>query len=71
MGVVLRVQGMSCEHCVATITAAVKQVPGATDVNVDLATGVVTVGGTPDEHAVAAAIEDSGYDIDLSPTTLD
>jgi copper chaperone CopZ len=58
---------MSCQHCIETITATVKRVPGATDVHVDLSKGLVTVGGTPDQRAVAAAIEDSGYDVDLSP----
>jgi len=63
MGLVLRVQGMSCQHCVDTITAAVKRVPGATDVNVDVSNGLVTVGGKADARAVAAAIEDSGYGV--------
>ena len=64
MAIVLQVQGMSCGHCVAAITSAVQQVPGATDVDVDLGRGAVTVSGAPDVQAVAAAIEDSGYDVD-------
>ena len=32
-----------------------------TGVNVDLENGVVTVEGTPDERAVAVAIEDCGF----------
>lgn len=63
MAIVLQVQGMSCGHCVAAITSAVQQVPGATGVDVDLGRGVVTVSGTPDVPAVAAAIEDTGYDV--------
>ncbi|MFZ0834885.1 MAG: heavy metal-associated domain-containing protein [Mycobacterium sp.] len=60
----IRVQGMSCQHCVETITATVKRVPGATDVRVDLTDGLVTVDGTPDRRAVASAIEDLGYEVD-------
>ena len=63
MSLELRVQGMSCQHCVDAITTAVKQVPGAADVQVDVNSGFVTVDGTPDQRAVAAAIEDSGYEV--------
>ncbi len=54
---------MSCGHCVASITSAVRPLPGVTSVEVNLAGGVVTVDGTADEAAVAAAIEDCGYDV--------
>ena len=67
----LLVQGMSCQHCVQTITAAVKRVSGTTDVHVDLSNGLVTVGGTPDRDAVVAAVVDSGYDVDLSAAAAD
>ncbi len=63
MGVTLRVQGMSCQHCVETISAAVRQVSGVTDVHVDLKNGLVEIDGTPDRRAVADAIEDGGYDV--------
>ena len=49
---------MSCDHCVKAITAAVAPLPGVTSVDVDVA-----VGGIADEQTVAAAIEDSGYDV--------
>jgi copper chaperone len=64
MSVLLKVQGMSCGHCVAAIKSAVAPLPGVMDVDVDLTGGLVTVHGTADEHAVAAAIEDCGYDTD-------
>lgn len=35
---------------------------------VDMRSGLVTVDGTPDPRAVAAAIEHSGYDVHLLPT---
>lgn len=54
---------MSCDHCVKAITAAVAPLPGVTSVDVDVAAGQVTVGGIADEQTVAAAIEDSGYDV--------
>jgi len=66
MSKVFEVRGMSCGHCVAAITSAVSALPGVTDVDVDLAGGAVRVAGTADVAAVAAAIEDAGYDVALS-----
>ena len=62
MDIVLNVEGMSCDHCVSAITAAVQPLPGVTRVDVDLAAGTVTVSGTPDRTGVTAAIEDCGYE---------
>ena len=59
----LKVSGMTCEHCVAAVTKAVKAVPAVKDVLVDLASGEVTVSGSPDAHAVRAAITDEGYEV--------
>lgn len=63
MSMVLHVTGMSCDHCVRAITAAVSALPGVTAVDVDLAVGAVRVEGTPDAAAVTTAIEDAGYDV--------
>ncbi len=59
----LKVSGMSCDHCVAAVTRAVKAVPAVRDVAVDLAKGEVTVQGEPDVQAVRAAIVDEGYEV--------
>lgn len=63
MSLKLEVEGMSCAHCVASITKAVQPLPGVTDVSVDLEAAAVTVTGEPDQAAVVAAIEDCGYDV--------
>lgn len=63
MSLTLRVDGMSCAHCVASITKAVEPLPGVTGVAVDLDGAAVTVAGQPDETTVVAAIEDCGYDV--------
>ena len=57
------VTGMTCGHCVASVTEEVSQVPGVTAVEVDLATGQVTVSADSplDEAAVAAAVDEAGY----------
>lgn len=57
------VTGMTCAHCVASVTEEVSDIAGVTDVAVDLATGVVTVTSdqpVPDS-AVEAAVTEAGY----------
>lgn len=57
------VTGMTCQHCVASVTEELSEVPGVTDVAVALDTGLVTVTSdralTTDE--VAAAVDEAGY----------
>ncbi|MDQ3475705.1 MAG: heavy-metal-associated domain-containing protein [Actinomycetota bacterium] len=57
--------GMTCGHCVNSVSEEVKQVPGVTDLNVDLTTGGLTVTSqTPvDDTAVRAAVEEAGYQL--------
>lgn len=63
MSMVFEVHGMSCAHCIAAITSAVTGLPGVTAVDVDLAGAQVRVDGSASPAAVAAAIEDAGYDV--------
>ncbi len=59
------VVGMTCGHCVGAVTGEVSQVPGVTAVDVDLASGGLSVtSDTPvDEDAVRAAVEEAGYEV--------
>ena len=52
------VVGMTCGHCVNSVTEEVSQVPGVTGVEVDLASGGLTVTSDApvDESAVRAAV---------------
>ncbi len=59
----LKVTGMTCGHCVAAVTRAVKAVPAVEDVSVDLEHGLVTVAGSPDQRAVRDAITEEGYKV--------
>ena len=59
----LKVSGMTCGHCVAAVSRAVRAVPGAEDVAVDLDRGEVTVKGDPDPRAVRDAIAEEGYEV--------
>jgi copper chaperone len=59
------VVGMTCGHCVNSVTDEVSQVPGVTGVDVDLASGGLTVTSEApvDEAAVRAAVEEAGYQV--------
>lgn len=59
------VTGMTCGHCVSSVTEEVSAVPGAEDVTVDLATGLLSVSSDAplDDVAVRAAVEVAGYQV--------
>ena len=59
------VVGMTCGHCVKSVTEEVSQVPGVTDVDVDLASGGLTVTSDSevDDAAIQAAVEEAGYQV--------
>ncbi len=58
--------GMTCGHCVNSVTEEVKGVPGVTEIDVDLDTGGLTVVSSQprvDDSAVRAAVEEAGYQL--------
>ena len=57
------VAGMTCSHCVASVTEEVSALSGVTDVQVDLDTGAVRVCSEQplDRSGVRAAVEEAGY----------
>ena len=59
------VTGMTCAHCVTSVTEEVSEIPGVEDVQVDLASGAVAVTSNQPvaAEAVKAAVEDAGYQI--------
>lgn len=59
----LRVEGMSCEHCVHTVREAVRKVAPAAEVRVDLTAGTVEVEGPADRAKVETAIREAGYEV--------
>jgi copper chaperone len=57
------VVGMTCGHCVSAVTDEVSRLPGVTGVDIDLASGGLTVTSDApvEETAVRAAVEEAGY----------
>ncbi|SDN41098.1 Copper chaperone CopZ [Cryobacterium flavum] len=62
------VDGMTCGHCVASVTEEITALAGAENVTVDLVKGgtsqvTVTSAATLDRALVAAAVEEAGYQL--------
>ena len=57
------VTGMTCGHCVSSVTEEVSELPGVTDVQVELESGrvVITADQPVGSDAVRGAVEEAGY----------
>ena len=63
----LKIQGMTCGHCVMSVKTALASVPGVEGaVEVDLKSGSAQVGGAPDPLALIAAVEEEGFTATLA-----
>jgi copper chaperone CopZ len=65
MNSVYNVSGMTCGHCVESVTKAMQGLPGVATVSVDLESGQVeiTSEAAPSSDAVRAAIEGIGFEL--------
>ncbi|MEW6343469.1 MAG: cation transporter [Paraburkholderia sp.] len=63
MTIEFQVEGMSCQHCVAAVTNAIREQDGAAQVKVDLATGRVAVESAQPADRLKAAIDEAGYTV--------
>ncbi|GAB3158458.1 heavy-metal-associated domain-containing protein [Microbispora hainanensis] len=63
-GKVYSVNGMTCGHCVSSVSGEIGKVGGVTGVAVDLPTGAVTVSGSGfTDEEIRAAVEQAGYQL--------
>ncbi len=58
----LQITGMTCGHCVAAVTAALKAVPGVESVEVNLERGEGVVKGSANADQLAEAVAAEGYE---------
>jgi copper chaperone len=60
-----QVTGMTCGHCERAVTEEVTRIEGVTGVEVSHVDGVLRITSTRpvDDAAVAAAVEEAGYDV--------
>ncbi len=58
----IKVEGMSCQHCVKRVDNALKDVEGVVSAKVSL--GEVIVEGNVSQETLKEIIEDAGYDVE-------
>jgi copper ion binding protein len=64
----LQVAGMTCAHCVASVSEELGKIAGVSDVRVELDAGgvtpvTVTSTGPLEREALAAAVDEAGYEL--------
>jgi len=59
------VTGMSCGHCATSVREEITEIPGVRAVDVDLASGAVTIDSDTvvETAAIKTAVEDAGYQL--------
>ncbi|TQL66362.1 copper ion binding protein [Nocardioides albertanoniae] len=59
------VVGMTCGHCVSSVTEEITEIAGVSNVDVDLASGNVTVTASEpiSDDAIRAAVDEAGYSL--------
>ena len=59
----MKVNGMSCGHCVRAITKVLIELDNTAKIQIDLAAQTVRFDGEADQEEVVLAIQDAGYDV--------
>ena len=59
----IKIQGMSCQHCVMSVTKALGGLPGVKNLKVDLVRGEATFDNTQNvaRGDIRKAVEEAGY----------
>jgi copper chaperone len=62
----IKVKGMSCQHCVASVTKALSEIEGITDVQVNLEKGEATFNekSPVDGQTIKDAITKIGFEVE-------
>ncbi len=65
MSTTIKVKGMSCQHCVASVTKALSEIEGIADVQVDLEKGEATFSeqNPVAEQSIKDAITKIGFEV--------
>jgi copper ion binding protein len=61
----IKVSGMTCSHCVNSVTEELQEIAGVTEVKVELESGEVTIESAAELNAseISAAIKEAGYEV--------
>ncbi len=61
----VKIQGMTCQHCVMAVTKALGSIPGIKDLKIDLAKGEATFENPQNipREKIRQAVQDAGYTV--------
>lgn len=59
----IKIEGMRCQHCVASVTRTLAGIGSLADIKVDLDTGLVSFNGEADRAVIKAAISAIGFEV--------
>ena len=62
----LRIEGMSCQHCVRAVFTSLTPVPGITSADVSIGAAVVEHDGRATIEVLRDAIAESGYQVTVA-----
>ncbi len=60
---VLKIEGMTCNHCKMRVEKALKAVPGVTNAQVDLAKKEAVISGSAAKDVMSKAVVEAGYKV--------
>ncbi|MEN8167698.1 MAG: heavy-metal-associated domain-containing protein [Pseudomonadota bacterium] len=66
MPIKLNVTGMTCPHCLNSVTKALEAVAGVEMAEVSLDTGEALINGAADVQQLLAAVKEAGYSAELA-----
>jgi copper chaperone CopZ len=58
----LEIEGMTCAHCLRAVEHAIAELPGVSEVRVDLKAGRALVAGQFSEDSIIRAVQNEGYE---------
>jgi len=59
---IIKISGMSCNHCVSSVEKALRAVPGVQRVKeVRIEDGTAVIEGSPEPQAIISAVREAGY----------
>ncbi len=56
-----QVQDMTCKHCEASISNAIKEIDAQADISIDLSQHLLTITSSQDAATLGNAIREAGY----------
>jgi len=57
----IKISGMTCGHCVSAVREALQAVSGASEVSVELESGIAKIEGDANLEQILAAVKEEGY----------